>query len=96
MKVTPSNFFLNSKLRLSIAILIYSAFGRVVRHHRVLTLLNFIINCSADSSCFCFNRAKFVIDTPTFDLAKWDWNFSSISSHELIEFAGSAAYQVNA
>ena len=31
-----------------------------------------------------------------FDLAKWDWNFSSISSQELIEFASYAAYQVNA
>ena len=77
------------------AILIYSASGKVVRHH-VLTLLNLMMNCSVDSSGFCLNRAKSAIKTPTFDLAKWDWNFSSIFSHELIEFVGNAAYQVNA
>ena len=54
------------------------------------------MNCSADSSGFCFNGAKSTIDTPMFDLAKWDWNFSSISSQDSIEFAGSAAYQVKA
>ena len=54
------------------------------------------MNYSADSSGFCFNRAKSVIETPMFDLAKWDWNFSSISSQEPIEFAGNAAYQVKA
>jgi hypothetical protein len=79
MKVIPSNFFLSSKLRLSMAILMYSAFGNVVRHH-VLILLNLIMNCFADSSGFCFNQAKSTIETPMFDLAKWDWNFSSISS----------------
>ena len=95
MKVTPSNFFLNSKLRPSMAILIYLASGKVVRHC-VLTLFNLMMNCSADLSSFCLNRARSAIETPTSDMAKWDWNFSSISSHELIEFAGSAAYQVNA
>jgi hypothetical protein len=77
------------------AILTYSASGRVVRHH-VLILLTLIMNCSADSSGFCLNQSKSAIETPTFDLTKWDWNFSSISSHELIEFVGSEAYQVNA
>ena len=31
-----------------------------------------------------------------FDLAKWDWNFSSISSQDSIEFAGNATHQVKA
>jgi hypothetical protein len=51
-----------------------------------------MMNYSADSSGFCLNRAKSAIETPTPDLAQWDWNFSSISSQELIEFAGNAAY----
>jgi hypothetical protein len=54
------------------------------------------MNCFAVSSGFCLNRAKSSIETPTSDLAKWDWNFSSISSHEFMEFTGSEAYQVNA
>ena len=54
------------------------------------------MNCSADSSGFYFNRAKSATETSMFDLAKWDWNFFSISSQELIEFVGNAAYQVNA
>ena len=52
------------------------------------------MNCSANSSGFCFNQAKSAIETPMFDLAKWDWNFSSISFQESKEFAGNAAYQV--
>jgi hypothetical protein len=71
MKVILSNFFLSSKLRPSMAILTYFAFGNVVRH-RVLILLNLIMNCFADSSGFCFNRAKSAIETLMFDLAKWD------------------------
>uniref|UniRef100_A0A2N9ELJ2 Uncharacterized protein n=1 Tax=Fagus sylvatica TaxID=28930 RepID=A0A2N9ELJ2_FAGSY len=39
------------------AILTYSASGKVVRH-RVPILLNLMMNCSMDSSGFCFNRAK--------------------------------------
>ena len=70
--------------------------GNNVVWHRVLILLNLIMNCSANSSGFCFNRAKSAIETPMFDLVKWDWNFSSISSQEPIEFAGNAAYQVKA
>ena len=54
------------------------------------------MNYSADSSSFCFNRAKPAIENPMFDLTTWDWNFSSISSQEPIEFAGNAAYQVKA
>jgi hypothetical protein len=95
MKVIPLNFFLSSKLRPSMAILTYSASGNVVWHY-VLILLNLIMNCSADSSGFCFNRAKSAIETPMFDLAKWDWNFSSISSHEPMEFADNTAYHVKA
>ena len=56
------------------AILIYFASSKVVRH-RVLILLHLMMNYFANSSGFCFNRAKSAIETPTFDLAKWDWNF---------------------
>ena len=77
------------------AILTYSAFGNVV-WHRGLILLNLIMNFFADSSGFYLNRAKSAIETPMFDLAKWDWNFSSISSQDSIELAGNAAYQVKA